>query len=161
MLDDFGEQERREGSLRRRLQDRGAPSRNRRRHFVRYEIERKIKRRDGQNRSQRKTAHDSGAPRGGSLPIQRQPFATNARRFFSRHSKGENGAIHFDARGAYRLPRFQRDQARKFFAPFADTVRNGAKDGLLLIARHLARDLKCALRGAHGLFGMHGRGAIG
>ena len=161
MLDDFGEQERSERSLRSGLQDRGATSGDRGRHFVRYQIQRKIKWRDGQNRAQRETAHDSRAASGGSLPIERQPFAANARGFFGRHGKRENRTVHFDASGAYGLPRLQRDQARKLLAALADAFGNGAKDGLLFIAWHLARDLKCALRGADGCFGVRGGGAVG
>ncbi len=127
---------------------------------MRDEIEREIKRRDGQDGPEREAAHDSGAACGGSLPIERQPFAADARGLFGRDGKGENRAIDFGARGADGLACFQRDQARKFFAALADAFGNGAQDGLLFIPRHLARDLKCALGGADGCFGVGGTGAI-
>ena len=130
------------------------------RHFVRHQVERKIKRSDGQNRAQRKTAHDSRAAGGGGLPIERQPLAANARGLFRRHGKGENRAIYFDARGAHGLPCFQRDEPREFFAACADSLGNGAENRLLFVCRHLARDLKCALGGKHGLLGMRGSGAV-
>src|SRR5271170_5714745 len=127
---------------------------------MRDEIEREIKRRDRQDGPEREAAHDSGAARGGSLPIERQPFAADARGLFGRYGESENRAVHFGARGADGLARFQRDQARKFFAAFADAFGNGAQDGLLFIPWHLPCDLKCALCGADGCFGVGGAGAI-
>ena len=98
LLHAFGQKQRAERRLRRRLQHHGASGGDGRRDFVRDQVQRKIERRDPGDRSERKAAHNAPASGGEFLPVEGKEFAVDARGLFGRDVEGEDGALDFDAR---------------------------------------------------------------
>ena len=71
-----------------------------------HQIQREIERGDARDRTQRKALHDTPAASGELLPVERQVLAIDARAFFRRDCKCEDGALDFRARRFDGLTRF-------------------------------------------------------
>ena len=119
LLHAFGEKQRAERSLGRRLQHHGASGGDGGSDFVSDEVDGKIKRRDSGDRAERETAHDAPAAGGGFLPVERKVFAVDASALFRGNVESEDGALDLGARGLDGLAGFLREGAGEFFLALA------------------------------------------
>src|SRR5882672_2352960 len=135
LLDNFRQQQSAQRSLRRRLENHGTSSGHRGSHFVRYQIQWKIKRRYARNGPEWKPPDDTPPSRRGLLPVERQIFTVAANRLFGSDLERENGAVYFDAGCLDWLARFLRKRAREFFFAFLHAGCNLAQNALPLECR--------------------------
>ena len=122
-LHDLGQQQRRNRSLRRRLQNQRAAGGNRGRDLVGHQVQREVKRRDGEHRPERKAPHQAPASGSGLQGVERDVLAVNARALLGGDLEGVDGALHLDARSPDGLARFLADGAGEFLAPRRDVHR--------------------------------------
>ena len=115
--DDLPERERRERRLRSGLLDDGGAHGDRRGHLVRREVERKVERRDGEDRSQRDALHDAPAPERGRVHVERQHLALLGLERRRRRRERRRRAFGFRPRGLQRLAGLGRDRPRQLVPP--------------------------------------------
>lgn len=84
---------------------------------MRDQIERKIKRCDANDRTQRNSSDMRNTPLISGQPVERDDLAVVALRLFRRNLEGIHSAIYFQSCRSQRLSGFQRDDAREFLAP--------------------------------------------
>ena len=81
-----------------------------------HQIQRKVERRDGENRADREAAAKAPAPGGGFEGVEWNVLAIDSGSFFRRDSKGVNTTVNLDAGDLDWLAGFLADGAGKLFA---------------------------------------------
>ncbi len=102
-----------EWRLRRRLQNQRAAGGQRRRGLVRYQVQRKIERSNGENRPDRKALHQPPAALIPFSQVERNGFPAQPRSLFGSGLEGKHGAVHFRARKAHGLAGLGHNELRK------------------------------------------------
>ena len=142
----FRQLKRADRGLRGRAQDDRATGGQGRRHFMCYEVKRKVERRNADHWPARHPADLGRASFVARQPIQRHDFAIDAFRFFGRDFEGKTGAFDFSARGLDWFAGFQRNCTRQLFFARHDAGANLLQHFAPLPRRHSA----CGGKGRYG-----------
>src|SRR6516225_7014164 len=114
IMDDFGQHQRCNWSLRSRLKDQRTTGGDGRRDLMRHKVERKVEGCDGKDRAKRKATAQSPAPGSGFERVEGDVFAVNARSLLGGDLKGVDTAVDFDSCRLDRLSRLVTDSAGEF-----------------------------------------------
>ena len=131
-----------QGSLRSRLDENSRPDRQRGRHFVRDQIERKIEGRDAQHRTDRHPTSQAEIPIHAGRPVQRDDFSADSFRLLAGDQEGLNRARHLAPRIRQGLACLGHHQPRELFLPLPQDLCNLGAGGGAGIGRepfHLPR----------------------
>ena len=142
LVDQLGELERADRRLRRGSQHDRVSRGERGRDLVRHEIEGEVERRDAGDRAERHAAHVRDAAVVPGDPVERHDLPVDPLRLLGGDRERECGAVDFDARGADRLSRLERDRARKFVAARGHAGADLLQDLRALPRRQAARRLE-------------------
>src|SRR5579875_851716 len=132
---DFGQQQRRSRTLRRRLDDHCVAGGQRRRDLVAHQVERKIERRDRGDRTDRKTLHHPDCAGTGGIEIERLVMPAEALGLLRGQRENSNRARDLGAGIADRLAGAVENRVLEITPAFGDSLRDRGQNFRALGAR--------------------------